>query len=161
MVSKSNRDEKYMIKAIEVAKKGISHRQTPFGSCIVKGGKVIAACHNTVWATCDPTAHSEVNTVRLACKRLKTIDLSGCVIYSTTEPCPMCFSACHWAKVDKIVYGDDIRDAQYAGFNELTISNRKMKFGGASHVKLVGGVLKKECKELFLEWAKKNKCKTY
>ncbi|MFH0861872.1 MAG: nucleoside deaminase [Candidatus Altiarchaeota archaeon] len=159
MVSAS--DERFMRKAIEVAKKGIEAGQTPFGSCIVKGGRVVAACHNTVWGTCDPTAHSEVNTVREACRKLKNIGLSGCTIYSTTEPCPMCFSACHWAKVGRIVYGDGILDAQSAGFNELTISNRKMKWGGDSPVEIEGGVLRKECKELFEEWAKKRKCRTY
>jgi guanine deaminase len=135
--------------------------QTPFGSCLVKDGKVIAACHNTVWASCDPSAHSEVNTIRESCRRLRTIDLSGCVIYSTTEPCPMCFSVCHWAKVRRIVYGDDIFDAQSAGFNELTLSNKRMKWGGGSPVEIVGGVLKKECKNLFREWSARKDKKAY
>jgi guanine deaminase len=161
MVSTSKDDEKYMRIAIKVARKGMKAHQTPFGSCLVKGGKVIAACHNAVWATCDPSAHSEVNTIRKACKRLKTIDLSGCVIYSTTEPCPMCFSTCHWARVKKIVYGDDILDAQSAGFNELKISNKKMKWGGDSPVEIVGGVLKEECKKLFTEWCAREDKKTY
>ena len=150
-----------MRKAIEAAKRGITAGQTPFGSCLVKNGRVVAACHNTVWATCDPTAHSEINTLREACGKLKTIDLSGCVVYSTTEPCPMCFSACHWAKVDMIVYGAEIADAHAAGFNELTISNREMGAYGGSRVKVKGGVLRRECRRLFREWVENNMCGSY
>jgi tRNA(Arg) A34 adenosine deaminase TadA len=161
MAAKSNTDERFMRRAIKVARKGIKDGQTPFGSCLVKNGRVIAECHNSVWASCDPSAHSEVNTIRQACKRLKTIDLSGCTIYSTTEPCPMCFSTCHWARVKKIVYGDAILDAQSAGFNELKISNKRMKWGSGSKVQVVGGVLKNECRKLFDDWKSLSGRRTY
>jgi len=83
---------------------------------------------------------------------LKTIDLSGCVAYSTCEPCPMCFSACHWAKISKIVYGARIADAKELGFSELVISNADMKRLGGNRIKLKGGFLKAECLELFRAW---------
>ena len=146
----------FMKKAVKKAKEGTNKGQTPFGACIVKKGKVIACAHDTVWKDKDPTAHAEVNAIRKACKRLRTIDLAGCTIYSTTEPCPMCFSAIHWAKIDKIVYGATISDAKKAGFNELTISNKKMKQLSKSKVK-IQRIKCEECKELF----EKFKGKTY
>jgi len=149
----SPQDEKYMRLAIEATRDGIRAGQTPFGACIVTADGRIAACgHNVVWATTDITAHGEVHTIRLACLALKTIDLSGCTLYSTTEPCPMCFSAIHWAKIRRIVYGASIADAQKAGFNELTISNEIMKREGGSPVIVDGGCLQDECVALFEEW---------
>ncbi len=154
-------DERFMKEAVKAAKEGIKCGQTPFGACVVKDGVVISCVHNVVWSTCDITAHAEVNAIREACRRLKSIDLSGCVIYSTCEPCPMCFAACHWAKLDKIVYGAAINDAQEAGFNELTISNGEMKNLGGSPVEVVKGVLEKECKELFQLWRNQKDKRVY
>jgi guanine deaminase len=114
-----------------------------------------------VWKTTDITMHAEMHAIRVACKKLKTIDLSGCTIYSTTEPCPMCFSAIHWAKIDKIVFGCRIVDAQKAGFNELTISNKKMKKEGKSKVKVVGDFLREENLKVFEEFNKSKKKKVY
>jgi guanine deaminase len=142
-------DEKYMRMAIEKAKEGLSLGQTPFAATIVKGDQVIACEHNVVWLTTDITAHAEVAAIRRACGKLSTVDLSGCVIYSTTEPCPMCFSACHWAKLDRIVYGADIADAKAAGFSELTVSNAQLKREGGSPIEIVPGFLREEAVELF------------
>jgi guanine deaminase len=142
----------FMQKAIDVTKKGIKSGQSPFGACIEKNGRVISCTHNTVWMDTDSTAHAEINAIRAACKKLGTIDLSGCTIYSTTEPCPMCFSAIHWAKIDKIVYGASIADAKRAGFSELTVSNSTLKKLGKSKVRIESGVKKDECKALFSEW---------
>ncbi|MFA6379350.1 MAG: nucleoside deaminase [Candidatus Omnitrophota bacterium] len=158
---KSEYDEKYMFLAMKKAREGISKGQTPFGACIVKKGKVVILAHNVVWKTTDITAHAEINAIRLACKKLKTIDLSGCTIYSTCEPCPMCFSACHWARIDKIVYGATICDAKRYGFNELDISNDVMKRSGKSPVKVIKNVARKENIELFDLWKRKNPQKVY
>src|SRR5512136_2942722 len=103
-------DEQLMQLAIEKAKEGIRDGQTPFAACIVKDSEVVSCAHNAVWKRVDATAHAEVNAIRLACKKLNSIDLNDCVMYSTTEPCPMCFSACHWARISKIVYGTSIGD---------------------------------------------------
>ncbi|MHA1871437.1 MAG: nucleoside deaminase [Promethearchaeota archaeon] len=154
-------DEKYMRMAIEKTKEGMKEGQTPFGACIVKDGEVIACEHNKVWATTDITAHAEIVAIREACKKLNTIDLSGCVIYSTCEPCPMCFSAIHWARISTIVYGASIADAQGGGFNELTISNHQMKDLGRSKVEIIDNFLKDECVELFSMWNKMENKKTY
>lgn len=154
-------NEDYMRKAIEVARAGIEKGQSPFGACIVKDGEIIAAEHNNVWMDTDITAHAEVEAIRSACKKLNTIDLSGAVIYSTTEPCPMCFSAIHWAKISKIYYGADISDAQKAGFNELTISNVQMKDAGQSPVQIESGFLAEEAIELFNIWNSSDKKQAY
>jgi tRNA(Arg) A34 adenosine deaminase TadA len=91
-------EQDYMRLAIRKTQEGIAAGQSPFGSLIVRGGEVVAVTHNTVWRDCDPTAHAEVNCIRAAAKALRTIFLSGCTLYSTTEPCPMYLSAIHWAK---------------------------------------------------------------
>ena len=154
-------DERFMRLAIGKTREGIRQGQTPFGACIVKDGRVVACAHNVVWAATDITAHGEVNTIREACRSLKGIDLSGCTIYSTTEPCPMCFSAIHWSKIGRIVYGASIADARAAGFNELAISNDTMKKEGGSPVEIFGGCLRAECAELFREWKDSGKARIY
>jgi guanine deaminase len=146
-------DEYFMRMAIEKTREGLGNRQMPFGAVIVKAGKVISCEHNVVWATTDITAHAEVTAIRKACLVLNGIDLRGCDIYSTTEPCPMCFSACHWAKLDRIVYGAAIDDARAAGFSELPISNLEMKRQGASRIEIVPHFLREEAVELFRIYA--------
>lgn len=95
----------------------------PFGAIIVKDGKVVAKSSNTVTITNDPTAHAEINAIRKACQELNTFSLSGCEIYSSCEPCPMCLSAIYWAKIDKLYYAADRYDAKRIGFNDLYIYN--------------------------------------
>jgi guanine deaminase len=152
---------KFMQAAIDIAQKGIHAGQTPFGACIVKDGNIVSCCHNSVWLDNDITAHAEINAIRQACEKLKTIDLASCVIYSTCEPCPMCFAACHWANISKIVYGANIDDAQQAGFSELTISNKQMQQAGQSNVEIVECFMADQCKELFSLWHSLGKSGTY
>jgi tRNA(Arg) A34 adenosine deaminase TadA len=147
--------------AVRKALEGIRRGQTPFGACIVKNGRVISCAHNTVWKSTDITAHAEINAIREACRKLGTVDLSGCVIYSTCEPCPMCFSACHWARISKIFYGSRIRDARAAGFRELSVSNRRLKSLGGSGVAIVSSFLFEETQHLFRLWASHGKKKSY
>lgn len=151
----------FMRKAIQAARAGIRKNQTPFGACIVRNGRVIAAAHNVVWKTTDITAHAEIHAIRLACKKLKTIDLSDCVIYSTCEPCPMCFAACHWARFKKIIYGAAIRDARNAGFNELAVSNQRLKRLGRSPVQITGGFMRRETLALFRMWQRRPGTRAY
>ena len=146
-------DEGFMRQAIAAAVWGIENGQTPFGACIVSQDEVVAVAHNEVWRQTDPTAHAEVTALRQACKKLDTIDLSGCVIYSTCEPCPMCFAACHWAKLAAIVFGARIEDARRAGFSELALSNSQMKQLGGSPLVIVPDFLRNEAVALFQTWA--------
>jgi len=145
-------DERFMRMAIEKAMEGVKNGQTPFGASIVKDGELVVCVHNVVWAATDITAHAEVHAIREACAKLGTVDMSGCVIYSTCEPCPMCFSAIHWAKISRIVYGTRIADAQRLGFSELTISNTTMKQLGNSPVEIIPDFLREESQKLFDFW---------
>jgi len=155
-------EEKFMRLAIEKAMEGVKKGQTPFGACIVKGKRVISCAHNAVWQTTDITAHAEIAAIRQACKKLNSVWLKGCVIYSTCEPCPMCFSAIHWARISKIYYGAGIEDAKKLGFNELSIPNRELKKLGKSPVKIqVGRLLKADNVELFKRWSSLSTKKTY
>ena len=156
-----NHDDKFMRLAIEKARQGVRKGQTPFGACIVKGNKVIACCHNLVWKNTDITAHAEITAIRLACKRLKKVDLSGCVIYSTCEPCPMCFAACHWARISRIVFGCAIKDAEKYGFNELRVSNLKLRQLAKIKISLTPSISVKENIKLFDFWQKQARPRAY
>lgn len=145
-------DARFMRMAIAKAREGIDAGQTPFGACIVRRGDVIACEHNHVWANTDITAHAEVCAIRAACAATGDVDLSACVIYSTCEPCPMCFSACHWAGIERIVYGARISDAAKAGFNELAVSNLALKELGGTTVEITPDFLRHEAAELFAAW---------
>ncbi|MDO8488983.1 MAG: nucleoside deaminase [Candidatus Omnitrophota bacterium] len=156
-----NQDLKFMRLAIDMAREGIKKGQTPFGACIVKNNKVIACNHNLVWENTDITAHAEITAIRHACEELKSIDLFGCTIYSTCEPCPMCFSACHWSRISRIVFGCSIKDAKDFGFNELVISNLELKQLTKGKIDITSGLLKKENIALFEFWQKQSGGKAY
>jgi tRNA(Arg) A34 adenosine deaminase TadA len=156
-----NLDAQFMRRAIAVAARGIETGQTPFGAVIVRDGEVVVEAHNGVWEETDITAHAEVRAIRAACRKLGAVDLDGCTIYSTTEPCPMCFSAIHWANIDRIVYGASIADAARAGFRELSISNEQMKALGPSDLAITPGLLADECAAQFEQWKAAGQAKSY
>ena len=106
-----------MREAIRLANESVNRGGGPFGSVIVKDGEIVAGSSNSVTIDNDPTAHAEVNTIREACRRLGTFDLSGCTIYTSCEPCPMCLGAIYWARIGRIFYGNTrkaARDIQFA-----------------------------------------------
>ena len=154
-------DLKFMRLAIAKALEGVKKGQTPFGACVVKNNKVVVCSHNLVWKSNNITAHAEIVAIGSACKALKTIDLSGCTIYSTCEPCMMCFSACHWARVSRIVFGCAIKDAQNFGFNEMVVSDLKLKKIIKSKIKISSKAAVKENLALFEFWQKQAKAKAY
>lgn len=154
-------DHSFLRRAAAVCREGIAAGQSPFGAVVVRAGRVVVAAHNTVWRDLDPTAHAEVNALRAAALALSTIDLNGCTLYSTCEPCPMCLAAIHWANVDRVVFGASIADASAAGFRELAISAVSMVSLGGSPLRVEGGVLREECAGLFREWKELGKSRTY
>lgn len=154
-------NEEVMLRTIAAAREGMRKGQSPFGACVVKNGEIIAVEHNRVWERTDITAHAEIVAIRAACEKLGTIDLSGCEIFSTTEPCPMCFSAIHWARISKIYFGTSIEDAQMAGFNELAISNETMRTSGNSSVEIEVGFMREQALTLFEKWGRMEEKKTY
>ncbi|HQN93366.1 MAG TPA: nucleoside deaminase [Prolixibacteraceae bacterium] len=111
----------FMSRAISLAKKNVLAGGGPFGAIIVKDGHIIAEGVNQVTLRNDPTAHAEVQAIREACRVLCTFDLSGCEIYTSCEPCPMCFSAIYWAHLKSVYYAADHSDAEKAGFADAHI----------------------------------------
>jgi len=127
--------EKFMRMAIELSENSVTQGQGgPFGAVIVKDGELVAGSANMVVLNNDPTAHAEVSAIRLACQKLGTFDLSGCEIYTSCEPCPMCLGAIYWARLDKIYYANTKVDAADIGFDdkfiydelELDMAERKL-----------------------------------
>jgi tRNA(Arg) A34 adenosine deaminase TadA len=114
---------KFILEAVQIANQNVSLGGGPFGAVIVRNGEIIASSANSVTSDNDPTAHAEVNVIRKACKLLNTYDLSGCVIYSSCEPCPMCLGAIYWAHLDELYFAADKNDADKAGFSDAFIYN--------------------------------------
>jgi len=110
--------EELMRRAIELSENSVKNGGGPFGAVIAKDGIIIAEASNSVTIDKDPTAHAEVNTIRQACRKLKTFNLEGCEIYTSCEPCPMCLGAIYWAHLDRIYYGNDRKDAAKIGFDD-------------------------------------------
>ena len=104
--------------AVDESKLSIENGSSPFGAIIVKNGQVIAKAHNTVVPDCDATAHAEVNAIRLAGKALGTFDLTGAVLYSSCEPCPMCLNAIKWANIQHVYFAATRDDADAIGFRD-------------------------------------------
>ena len=107
----TEQDKAFMREAIRLATESVEKGGGPFGAVIVKDGEIIEKSSNSVTLDNDPTAHAEVNAIRKACKKLGTFDLSGCVIYTSCEPCPMCLGAIYWAHIGRIYYGNSRKDA--------------------------------------------------
>lgn len=115
-------EERFMREAIRLAVENVKRGTGgPFGAVVVKEGKIIAACANTVTPDCDPTAHAEVNAIREACRKLDTFQLEGCEIYASCEPCPMCLGAIYWARPSRVYYASTKEDATLAGFDDSFI----------------------------------------
>ena len=106
----------FMRRAIELSIDNVKNGGGPFGAVIVKDGRIVAEAVNSVTKNNDPTAHAEVNCIRLACKNLETFHLTECDIYTSCEPCPMCFGAIFFARISKIYFGNDRKDADDIGF---------------------------------------------
>jgi len=147
--------KEYMDAAIVEAEKALgSGSGGPFGAVIVQNGKIIAHGHNKVLETNDPTAHAEICVIREASRKLDRFDLSDCVIYSTCEPCPMCFAAIHWAKIETLYYGCTRQDAAKIGFDDEFIYD--VIKGTAKETQLrLEQVFREECLVPFSAWEKK------
>jgi guanine deaminase len=109
----------FMQRAIALATENVTTGAGgPFGALVVRGGEIVAAGVNLVTATNDPTAHAEVVAIRAACKSLGSFQLTGCEVYTSCEPCPMCLAAIYWARCDAIYFGNTASDAAAAGFDD-------------------------------------------
>jgi len=143
--------DKYMKLALDSAYEGIKNKDGgPFGAVIVKGNEVISIGHNMVIKTNDPTNHAEIVAIRKACEKLKTYDLTGCSIYTTSEPCPMCLSAIIWSNIKEINYGADKETANNIGFRDKDIYDY---INGKNSLSLhMQQIDSDECKKIFSDY---------
>lgn len=144
----------FMREAIDLSIWNIDNDGGPFGAVIVKDGKIIARGVNRVTASVDPTAHAEVSAIREAAKVLGTFDLSGCEIYSSCEPCPMCLGAIYWAHLDKLYYGNNKTDAKNIGFDDSFIYDELERRPEDRRLK-AQPMMREEALEAFRKWENK------
>lgn len=139
----------FMHAAIKEAFRGVEHNHGgPFGAVITKDGKIIAKAHNSVLKSNDATSHAEINAIRKASKKLGTFDLSGCEIYSTCMPCPMCLGAIKWANIKTLYYGATSKDADAIGFRDEEFYEKD--------ILEMKNIDTKECLEPFKMWQEKD-----
>lgn len=119
-MSGSSAEEAWLARAVALATANVADGGGPFGAVLVCSGEVVAEGQNRVTRDLDPTAHAEVTAIRAACTALGTFDLTGCTLYASCEPCPLCLSAALWARLDRVVYAADRDDAARGGFDDRT-----------------------------------------
>lgn len=139
--------------AIEESRFSVLSGSSPFGAIIVKNGVIIAKAHNQVIAQNDPTAHAEILCIRNACQKLGSYDLTGCILYSSCEPCPMCLNAAKWANIKTIYYAATRRDADVIGFRDKVFYENTLI--QLNHIEL------DSARTIMDEWAKMNSKKPY
>lgn len=145
-------DDKFMLRAIELAREGIVSRTGgPFGCVITRDGRIVGEGMNAVTSTNDPTAHAEVVAIRNACSNLKTFQLVGCIIYTSCEPCPMCLGAIYWARPERIFIAADRHDAAAAGFDDAFIY-QELCGEPADRKVPMASLLREEAVKVFDEW---------
>ena len=148
--------EFFMEIAIEEAKKGEAEGNVPVGGVLVKEGEIIARGYNAATSTLDVTSHSETMVLREATKTLGELDLLGCTLYTTMEPCPMCTGAIMVSRVSALVLGGRITEASGSGmFGEYKVEKMLEMAQWLGKIELVTGILQDECQEIRTEWRKK------
>lgn len=141
-------DERYMQMALAEARKALEQKEVPIGAVVVAGGRVIARAHNLTETLTDPTAHAEMQAITIATDYLGGKYLTGCTLYVTVEPCPMCAAALNWAQVSKIVYGADDPRRGYSLFSPGLLHPR---------TQVTKGVLQEECAALMKDFFKEKR----
>lgn len=149
-------DKGFMQRAIELSNKAVeTNMGGPFGCVVVKDGKIIAEGHNSVTGTNDPTAHAEMVAIRNACKELNTFQLDDCVIYTSCEPCPMCFGAIYWARPKKVYFACTKEDAAEIDFDDQFIYDELDKKSENQKIEFVN-MMRSDANVVFNQWAEKN-----
>ena len=143
-----------MTRAIELSIESVNLGGGPFGSIIVQNDKVIAEGSNKVTLNNDPTAHGEIVAIRKACKNLNNFNLSGCTLYSTCEPCPMCLSAIYWAHIEKVYYANTRADAKSIDFDDSLIFSELLKNAKKRKIPKIQ-IMRDEALKAFELWDKK------
>ena len=149
-----------MREAIKLSAESVRSGGGPFGAVIVRNGEIIARGENRVTVCNDPTAHAEVSAIREAAARLGTYDLSGCEIYSSCEPCPMCLGAIYWARLDRLYYASTRADAANVGFDDAHIYE-ELPLDPSQRELPTESLLREEAQLVFEAWAEKADKKEY
>jgi len=144
-------DTLLMRKAIKLSIENVKRGGGPFAAVIAKDGKIIATGVNRVAKSNDPTAHAEITAIRKAARKLATFDLSGCEIFTSCEPCPMCLGAIYWARLEKIYYGNSKTDAKNIGFDDSFIYD-EFKLEAAGRKIAAERLLPDEAIRAFADW---------
>jgi tRNA(Arg) A34 adenosine deaminase TadA len=153
--------EHFMQRAISLAVENVQlGRGGPFAALVVKEGKVIAEGANRVTSSNDPTAHAEIVAIREACRALSDFQLTGCDLYTTCEPCPMCLGAIYWARPARILYAATAADAATAGFDDVFIYEEIRRPRDARRIP-TEQVLREEALSVFQAWISSNNKKSY
>ncbi len=155
-----DREKYFMARAIELAKESVNKGGGPFGAVIVKDGEIVAEGANSVTLNNDPTAHAEVCAIRNACATLDTFNLTGCEIYSSCEPCPMCLSAIYWARLDALYYAATRSDAAEINFDDSAIYDQ-MALADEDRSLPIKRMMRTEALEAFKMWAEKTDKTSY
>jgi guanine deaminase len=152
----TEQQEAFMREAIQLSLSNIQNcKGGPFGAVIVKNGRIIARGANNVTSSNDPTAHAEVVAIRQACEKLQTFQLTGCEIYASCEPCPMCLGAIYWARLDKLYYANTKYDAAAINFDDKFIYEELEK--PLEHRTLfTQQLLREEALEAFKNWSQQD-----
>lgn len=153
-------DRRFMQMAIDLSVENVANGGGPFGAVIVRGGEIVATGVNRVTATNDPTAHAEVSAIRAACAKVGDFKLTGCTVYSSCEPCPMCLSALYWAGVARIVYGNTKADAKAIDFDDSFIYDEIARGYSERSIPCVN-FMRDEAQAAFRAWTEKADKITY
>ncbi|MCB9426202.1 MAG: nucleoside deaminase [Flavobacteriales bacterium] len=156
MKLKKDNHEHFMQRAIALAEEGMnSNAGGPFGCVVVKDNKIIAEGYNRVTSTNDPTAHAEIVAIRRACEKLNSFQLEDCIIYTSCEPCPMCFGAIYWARPKMVYFACDKKDAANIQFDDQFIYEELDKEFVDREIPFAR-LLRKDAVKVFEKWAGKN-----
>ena len=153
--------DRFMERAIALAIENVkSGRGGPFAAVVVKDGRIVGEGTNRVTSTNDPTAHAEVVAIREACRALGDFQLTGCDLYTTCEPCPMCFGAIYWARPARVFFAGTAQDASDAGFDDSFIYDELRRAAADRKIPLIQ-MMRKEAFEAFTAWKNKADRKIY
>ncbi len=145
---------RFMREAIRLSRESVRQGGGPFAAVIVKHGEIIAKASNSVTSDNDPTAHAEINAIRQACRKRNTFDLSGCTLFTSCQPCPMCLGAIYWARLERIYYGNTKNDAAAIGFDDAFIYTELDAHPEKRAIPMVH-LLPEEARKAFADWEAK------
>jgi guanine deaminase len=148
-------ENSFMRKAIELSIENVRNGGGPFAALVVKDGEILSTGTNRVTASFDPTAHAEVVAIREACRKLSQFQLTGCEIYTSCEPCPMCLGAIYWARPAKVYFGNTASDAAAIGFDDSFIYQQMGVAAGERTIPMIQ-VMREEAAAGFREWEGKS-----